>query len=105
LNVPKRFLCPSAHVVPETVVRVDLQDGPSIAIYNLDGSYFATDNLCTHGDASLAEGVVDGDTIMCPFHGGTFDIRTGEATGPPCIVPLRTYPVTLEDGQLFAEVE
>jgi nitrite reductase/ring-hydroxylating ferredoxin subunit len=103
--VPKRFLCTSDQVAPTSVVRVDLPDGLSVAVYNLDGSYYATDNLCTHGDASLAEGVVEGDNIMCPFHGGTFDIRTGEPTAPPCVMPLRTYPVTVEDGQLFAEVE
>ncbi len=101
----KRFLCTAAQVPPAAVVRVELQDGLAIAVYNLDGSYHATDNLCTHGDASLAEGVVDGDTIMCPFHGGTFDIRTGEPTGPPCVTPLRTYRVTVEYDQLFAEVE
>ncbi|MDZ4753517.1 MAG: non-heme iron oxygenase ferredoxin subunit [Phycisphaerae bacterium] len=102
--MPKRFLCSSYQVVPGTVVLVDLPDGLAVAVYNLDGAYYATDNLCTHGEASLAEGVVEGDNIMCPFHGGTFDIRTGEPTAPPCVMPLRTYPVTVEDGQLFAEM-
>lgn len=103
--MPKRYLCPAAEVAPQTVVRADLPDGTSMAIYNLGGCFYATDNLCTHGDASLAEGVIEGDMIMCPFHGGTFDIRTGEPTGPPCIVPLRTYRVIDEAGQLFAEDE
>lgn len=104
-SVPKRFLCPAARVAPETVVRVDLAEGPCVAVYNLDGAYYATDDVCTHGDASLAEGVVDGTSIMCPYHGGTFDIRTGEPTGPPCIVPLRTFRVTREGDDLYAEVE
>ena len=98
--MPKRFLCTSDQVAPASVVRVDLPEGLAVAVYNLDGAYYATDNLCTHGDASLAEGVVEGDNIICPFHGGTFDIRTGEPTAPPCVMPLRTYPVTVEDGQL-----
>ena len=76
-----------------------------IAIYNLDGEYFATDDTCTHGNASMAEGDIDGSEVYCPFHMGAFDIRTGEATVAPCSVPLKTYEVVIEDGYLFILME
>ena len=67
--------------------------------------YFATDDTCTHGNASMAEGDIDGSEVYCPFHMGAFDIRTGEATVAPCSVPLKTYEVVIEDGYLFILME
>lgn len=105
LSVPKRVLCRASQIAANAVVRVDLPDGAAIAVYNLEGDYFATDLLCTHGDASLAEGFVEDGKIICPFHGGAFDIRSGEPTSAPCILPLRTYPVRVEDDAIVAEIE
>ena len=72
-----------------------------IALYNLGGKYHATDAYCTHGHALLTEGYVDGTTVECPMHGGTFDIPSGKATGAPCTTPLATYPVRV-DGDTIA---
>ena len=85
--------------------QVELDAREPIAIYNLDGEYFATDDTCTHGNASMAEGDIDGSEVYCPFHMGAFDIRTGEATVAPCSVPLKTYEVVIEDGCLFILME
>jgi len=85
--------------------QVELDGREPIAIYNLDGEYFATDDTCTHGNASMAEGDIDGSEVYCPFHMGAFDIRTGEATVAPCSVPLKTYEVVIEDGYLFILME
>ncbi|MGB0637136.1 MAG: non-heme iron oxygenase ferredoxin subunit [Gammaproteobacteria bacterium] len=85
--------------------QVELDDREPIAIYNLDGEYFATDDTCTHGSASMAEGDIDGSEVYCPFHMGAFDIRTGEPTVAPCSVPLKTYDVVIEDGYLFILME
>ena len=85
--------------------QVELEAREPIAIYNLDGEYFATDDTCTHGNASMAEGDIDGSEVYCPFHMGAFDIRTGEATVAPCSVPLKTYEVVIEDGYLFILME
>ncbi len=71
---------------------------PPLAVYNVDGDYFVTDNTCTHGSALLTDGYQDGATIECPYHGGAFDIPSGAATTYPCQIALKTYPVTLEDG-------
>ena len=86
------------------VRQVTLDGHAAIAIYNLGGEYFATDDTCTHGDASLAEGDIDGDEIVCPFHMGSFDIRTGEACSAPCAFPLKTYKVRIEQKMLYVEI-
>ncbi len=73
-----------------------------IAIYNVDGEYFATDNVCTHAFALLHEGYLDGHVIECPLHGGCFDIRNGEGLGAPIIHDLKTYETRVvgEDIQI-----
>lgn len=68
----------------------------TIALYNLGGSYHATEAYCTHGHALLTEGYIDGAIVECPMHGGTFDIASGKPTGAPCTTPLATYPVRVE---------
>jgi len=78
--------------------------GLTLAIYNLDGSFYATDDACTHGPGSLSEGFVEGDVIECNFHQGRFNIRTGEVVGPPCMIPVRTYPTIVEDDRVFVEI-
>jgi naphthalene 1,2-dioxygenase system ferredoxin subunit len=69
--------------------------GRQIAIYLVDGAVFATDNRCTHGDARLCDGFVEGHEIECPHHQGRFDIRSGAATGAPASLALATYPARL----------
>lgn len=99
----KLFLASELEV--NEIRQVELDAREPIAIYNLDGEYFATDDTCTHGNASMAEGDIDGSEVYCPFHMGAFDIRTGEATVAPCSVPLQTYEVVIEDGYLFILME
>jgi nitrite reductase/ring-hydroxylating ferredoxin subunit len=69
----------------------------SIALYNLDGTLYATDEICSHAYASLAEGFIIDDTIECPLHGACFSIKTGEALSAPAIDPITTYPVRIEN--------
>jgi nitrite reductase/ring-hydroxylating ferredoxin subunit len=63
-----------------------------IALYNVDGEIYATDNTCTHAFAMLTDGFLDGDIIECPLHGGCFKVKTGEGMGPPVPCNLKTYP-------------
>jgi p-cumate 2,3-dioxygenase ferredoxin subunit len=87
------------------VRQVPLDGQDPVALYRLDGELYATADVCTHSHAFLSEGVVEGGDIVCPFHEGTFDIRTGEATGLPCEVALRTYPVRVgDDGYVYIEI-
>jgi nitrite reductase/ring-hydroxylating ferredoxin subunit len=84
----------------DEIKRVELPDGRAFAIYRLDDSFFVTDDLCTHGDAMLSEGMIEDGQVICPYHQGAFDIRTGEATGAPCSLPIRTYSVHVVDGEI-----
>jgi len=91
-------LCPVADVKDGEPVGVFQDNLPALAVYNVDGDIFVTDNMCTHGNAMLTDGYQDGGIIECPFHGGSFDIATGAAKAFPCQVPVKTYPVTIDDG-------
>jgi naphthalene 1,2-dioxygenase ferredoxin component len=72
-----------------------------VCLYNVSGALYATHDLCTHGEASLAEGFVFGEEIECPLHQGRFHIPTGRAIGVPCVVDLKVYPIRIEDGSVF----
>ncbi len=76
-------------------------DGEPVCLYNLGGTVLATHDVCTHGQASLADGFVEDGQIECPLHQGRFDIRTGRATGAPCVTDIRTYPVRVEGGGVW----
>ena len=79
--------------------------GRSYALYRTeDDRYFATDGLCTHERAELADGFVSGTIIECPMHNGRFDFTTGEAKGAPACVDLATYPVRVEGGRIYLKV-
>jgi nitrite reductase/ring-hydroxylating ferredoxin subunit len=100
-----RRLCPADSVPEQGVRQVAISElGQEFAVYRLNGEFFATDDLCTHGMVSLSNGDVENGRIHCPLHGGVFDIRTGAPLELPCRIPLKTYKVTLIDGELFAEV-
>lgn len=75
--------------------------GRDIALYNVEGRLFATDNTCTHGQARLCDGFLDGFEIECPLHQGKFDVRDGQATCAPAAVGLRSYPVKIEGGRVY----
>jgi 3-phenylpropionate/trans-cinnamate dioxygenase ferredoxin subunit len=89
----------------EDVIRFD-HAGRTFAVYRLEGdAYYATDGLCTHEQAHLADGLVMDGIIECPKHNGRFDIRTGKARRAPVCVDLRTYPVRVEDGKVMLGLE
>jgi anthranilate 1,2-dioxygenase ferredoxin subunit len=78
-------------------------NGRSYAIFCVDGRYYVTEAICTHGPGLLAEGIVDGEEVECPFHAGRFHIPTGRPTTPPCTVPLRIWTAHLVDGTIFID--
>lgn len=71
-----------------------------IALYNIDGEIFATDNVCTHAYALLTDGWLDDALVECPLHGGQFNVCTGKAMSAPAEVDLRTYSVRVVDGRV-----
>ena len=76
-----------------------------LAVYNIGGTFYATDNECTHGAASLADGILEDDIIECTLHFGAFNVKTGEAVQAPCFMPLRTYKVAVKDGQVLVDLD
>ncbi|MCB1742329.1 MAG: non-heme iron oxygenase ferredoxin subunit [Gammaproteobacteria bacterium] len=72
----------------------------NVAVINVDGDYFAIDNVCSHDFAMLTDGDIEGDEIICPLHGACFSIRTGEALTPPAYEPVATYSVRVVDGNV-----
>jgi naphthalene 1,2-dioxygenase system ferredoxin subunit len=90
--------------VPEDdVIGVDIA-GKSIALYRVEGKVFATDNLCTHGNARLCDGFLEGHEIECPLHQGKFDIRNGKAMCAPLTEDVKTYPVKIEGDRVFVAI-
>lgn len=79
--------------------------GRRLAVFHLeDGEYVVTDDRCTHGEASLADGYLDGDTIECPRHQGVFHVPTGKAMSPPVVDALPVYPTRVENGQVWVQL-
>jgi len=96
-------LCSAAAVAPGTALKVEVAD-LTLAVFNVGGQFFVTDDQCTHGPGSLSEGYIEDDVVECNFHNGQFNIRTGEVVAPPCMAPLKIYPATVIDGKVTIEV-
>ena len=75
----------------------------AIAVFNIDGAYYAIEDVCTHDGGELAGGPIDGFEVECLRHGARFDLRTGAATCPPAYQPTVTFPVKLEDGAVWTQ--
>ena len=95
-------LCSTGDVARGNALRVEAGD-LALAVFNVDGEFFVADDMCTHGPGSLSEGYIDGEVVECNFHNGQFNIRTGEVVSPPCMVPVKTYPVTVIAGRVTIE--
>lgn len=93
-------VCPTAEVGVGQPLRVEAQ-GLVLAVYNVGGEFYVTDDHCTHGPGSLSEGFLEGHEIECDFHQGVFDVRTGEVLQPPPMIPIRTYPVVVEGDRVL----
>lgn len=96
-------ICQASDVAEGKPVAANAPGLPQLAVYQIGDEYFVTDNLCTHGNAMLSDGYQEGGIIECPFHGGSFDIRTGAPTAFPCQKAITTYRVEVHDGQISIE--
>jgi naphthalene 1,2-dioxygenase system ferredoxin subunit len=90
--------------VPEEDVLGVQADGKDLALYNVEGQVYATDNICTHGHARLCDGFLEGFEIECPLHQGRFDIRDGRPLCEPVNEPVQVYPVKIENGRVFVDL-
>jgi 3-phenylpropionate/trans-cinnamate dioxygenase ferredoxin subunit len=86
--------------IPEGGVKVVRLEDQSVAVFHVDGAYYAMDDICTHDGGPLAEGILEGDVIECPRHGAKFDVRTGAVLSLPAITPVPTYAVRVEGDEI-----
>lgn len=97
--------CRIEDLPPGESLRIEAGNGTqAVAVFNADGEIHAIDDTCTHQDASLADGWLEGCAVECPLHGACFDLRTGMPSGPPAKKPVRTHRVTVEDGLVHVHV-
>ncbi|MBB5912200.1 3-phenylpropionate/trans-cinnamate dioxygenase ferredoxin subunit [Nocardia transvalensis] len=96
-------VCPLASLPRGEALRV--ATNPPIAVFHTeDGEVFAIDDTCTHQDASLADGWLEGCAVECPLHASTFDLRTGAVDAPPAKLPVRTHRVEIRDGMVLVDL-
>ncbi len=97
-------VAPVTELPPGSRKVVHTEIGP-IAVFNLDGSYYAIADVCTHDGGELASGVCEGNQIICPRHGARFDIKTGKVLSPPAYEDVETYPVRIENGIVQVDID
>jgi 3-phenylpropionate/trans-cinnamate dioxygenase ferredoxin component len=88
---------PEGEIAPGAWRLVDVA-GTDVAVFNVDGAYYAIEDVCTHDGGVLTGGAVEGDVIVCPRHGARFSIRTGAVLAPPAYEDVATFPVRVEAG-------
>ena len=94
----------AVEAIPEDdVIGIDA-GGKSFALYLVEGEVYVTDNICTHGNARLCDGFLEGHEIECPLHQGKFDIRNGKAMCAPLTEDVKIYPVKIEGTRVLVEV-
>ena len=97
-------LCSAADIAPGNALKVEAGD-LILAVFNVEGEYYVTDDTCTHGPGSLSEGYIEDEVVECNFHNGQFNIKTGEVVSPPCMIPVKTYRTVVENGRVLIETE
>jgi nitrite reductase/ring-hydroxylating ferredoxin subunit len=97
-------VCAASDVPENGVISREVGD-ELVAIYNVNGAYYATEARCTHGMSDLADGTLDGDVIECSFHFGAFHVPSGKAVQPPCFIALKTFKTEVRDGQVYVDLD
>ena len=91
----------AAETLPEGASQIVYFGGDQVALFNVGGRLYAVGNRCSHANGPLAEGVVEGGCVTCPWHGSRFDLASGQPQGGPAVKPVPTYRVKVENGELF----
>ena len=91
--------------VPEGDVISVMVAGKDIALFEVDGEVFATDNICSHGHARLSDGFLEGREIECPLHQGRFDVCSGQALCAPLTENIKTYTVRIENMRVMLKLD
>ena len=96
--------CAQSEIAPDSVKAFEIGDR-RLAVFNIGGRFYVTDDECTHASASLADGMLEGEVIECAMHLGAFHVPTGEVKAPPCAVALRTYKVIREGDDVLVDLD
>jgi biphenyl 2,3-dioxygenase ferredoxin subunit len=96
-------LCKASEIATGTAIKIE-KNGLTLAVFNIEGDYLVTDDTCTHGPGSLSEGFIEGNVVECDFHGGAFNVRTGEVVAAPCMLALKTYKTYVENDEVGIEL-
>ncbi|HEY6325695.1 MAG TPA: non-heme iron oxygenase ferredoxin subunit [Candidatus Cybelea sp.] len=91
-----------SEIAPGTTRRV-VVDSVEILLCNLDGKIYAIEDVCTHDGGPLDQGTLEGEHVVCPRHGATFDVRTGDALTLPAVVALMTFEVNVEGDDVYVD--
>jgi nitrite reductase/ring-hydroxylating ferredoxin subunit len=97
-------ICAQSEIAPESVKAYEVGDR-RLAVFNIEGNFYVTDDECTHASASLADGMLEDGVIECSLHFGAFDVKTGAVKAPPCSISLRTYKVLLQGDDVFVDLD
>ena len=98
----KHKVARAADIAPGTTHQV-VADSVRMLLCNVNGKIYAIEDVCTHDGGPLEQGTLEGECIVCPRHGATFDVRTGDALTLPAVVPLMTFDVTVEGDDVYVE--
>jgi len=101
--VARHRVATRSEIAPGTTRRV-VADGVEILLCNVDGQLYAVEDVCTHDGGPLDQGDLEGANVVCPRHGATFDVRTGDVITLPAVVPLMTFAVSIEGDDVFVDV-
>jgi len=97
----RHVIAPVEELPPGTRKFLTIDERP-IAVFNVNGEFYAIEDVCTHDGTVLTSGnPIEGDEIVCPRHGARFCVKTGEALSPPAYEPTATFPVKVEDGKVY----
>jgi 3-phenylpropionate/trans-cinnamate dioxygenase ferredoxin component len=98
----KQAVAKLSEIAPGTTRRV-VVDSTEVLLCNVGGTIYAIEDVCTHDGGPLDQGELEGEQVVCPRHGATFDVRTGDALTLPAVLPLMTFEVTVEGDDVYVE--
>jgi 3-phenylpropionate/trans-cinnamate dioxygenase ferredoxin component len=99
----KHLVAKVSEIAPGTTRRVFV-DSTELLLCNVGGTIYAIEDVCTHDGGPLDQGTLEGECVVCPRHGATFDVRTGDALTLPAVMPLMTFEVSIADDDVFVDV-
>lgn len=100
MNIDFVKVAATKDIQPSQMKEVEVA-GEKVCVINIEGKFYAIDNVCTHEGGPLAEGTLEGYEVECPWHGSRFDVRTGEVINPPAETPQPLYEVKVEDNNIL----